>query len=359
MVDLKRLFSRPKPVVGLDIGSGSLKLVEIQETAKGPVLSHFSQMPQDRGVIVDGNLVAPEALTANIKTLFKDFKGRRKGVVTSLSGDAVIVKKVTMANMDEAELRETIHDEAGKYLPFDNMDKVNFDFQILGPNEYNPNQMDVLLVAAKTDIVSRYTQAVEAAGLRVVIMDADAFALETMYEANYDVGEDEVAVMVNIGASITNINVVKGGASIFTRDFLLGGNAVTEAIAARLGLSFADAEKIKVGEPLGRETARLNEVGNLLDYAESLGMEIERSIDYFRFTFGRENIKRVILAGGGARLPGLADSMAQRLGIPAEIAHPFQKIGVPKKVLTAEEAREIGPQAAVAVGLALRKVGDK
>ncbi|MCG6533417.1 MAG: pilus assembly protein PilM, partial [Syntrophales bacterium LBB04] len=198
MLNIMDLFARgKKKLVGLDIGSSSLKLVEILDTPKGPQLNHFSSIPLDRGAIADGALVEPEVITAKIKELFKSF-GRRKGVVTSLSGNSVIVKKVTFASMEEEELRGLIHDEAGKYLPFDDMDDVNFDFQILGENEFNPNQMEVLLVAAKKDIIQGYTGAIQAAGLSVSIMDVDSFALETMYETNYEIGENELVVIINI-----------------------------------------------------------------------------------------------------------------------------------------------------------------
>ena len=185
-------------------------------------------------MIVDGVVVEPETLTEAIKELFKQSGCKRKKIVTSISGHAVIVKKATFAQMDEEELRALIHDEAGKYLPFDDMSVVDYDFQILGENPYNPSQMEVLIVAAKKEIIEGYTKAIEAAGLIPVIIDVDSFALETMYEENYEFDENDVVVLVNIGASITNLNAVKGGVSIFTRDFTLGGNSVTQAIAANL-----------------------------------------------------------------------------------------------------------------------------
>ncbi len=251
MFDIKDLFSGGKQLAGLDIGSSCIKLAEIQDTPKGRILSRFSQMPLAKGVIVDGAVVEPEALTATIKELYKQSGCKRKKVVTSISGHAVIVKKATFAQMDEEELRALIHDEAGKYLPFDDMSAVDYDFQILGENPYNPSQMEVLIVAAKKEIIEGYTEAIQAAGLIPMIMDVDSFALETMYEENYEFDENDVAVLINIGASITNLNAVKGGVSIFTRDFTLGGNSVTEALAANLGVPFEEAEKAKI-EGIGR-----------------------------------------------------------------------------------------------------------
>ena len=358
--DISELLSGRKKLVGLDIGSSSLKLVAMQETSKkGYVLKSFHQVPVPRGVIMDGIVVEHEELTARIKELFKVSGCRIKSVVTSLSGHAVIVKKVSFATMDEGELRDLIHDEASKYLPFDDMAAVYFDFQILGANDYNPNLMEVLLVAAKKDIIDSYVEAIKGAGLSPLIVDVDSFALETMYEENYDFEETDVAVIVNIGASITNINVVKRGMSIFTRDFTLGGNAVTEAIQRQLGVTFDEAEKIKIA---GQDDAqRLQEAGvtDMLSLAEPICLEIERSVDYFRSTFSNEEIKQVLLSGGGAMIPGIAAAMTQRLGIDTEIINPFRKIGYDKKALDEAAIESIGPIAAVGVGLALRKIGDK
>lgn len=358
-IDIKELLSGRKKLVGLDIGSSSLKLVAMQESSKGYVLKSFYQIPVRRGVIVDGALVEHEELSARIKELFKLAGCSIKNVVTSLSGHAVIVKKVSFAVMEEGELRDLIHDEASKYLPFDDMAAVYFDFQILGANEFNPNLMEVLLVAAKKDIIDNYAESIKDAGLIPLIMDVDSFALETMYEKNYDFAETDVAVIVNIGASITNINVVKNGTSIFTRDFTLGGNAVTEAIQAKLGVTFDEAEQVKIAGPEGAK--RLQEAGvtDILSLAEPICLEIERSVDYFRSTFGNEEIKQALLSGGGAMIPGIAAEMTQRLGTDTEIINPFKKIGYDKKAIAGAAIESIGPIAAVGVGLALRKIGDK
>ena len=359
MFDIGELFSNSKQLVGLDIGSSSLKLAEIHETSKGYILSRYSQIPIPMGIIVEGVLVEPEELSIKIKELFKQSRCRIKGIVTSLSGHSAIVKKVTLANMNEEELRGQIRDEASKYLPFDTIEDVNFDFQILGGNEYNPNQMEVLIVAAKKDIIESYTSAIVKAGLKPLIMDVDSFALETMYEENYDFVEGDVAVIVNIGASITNINVLRNGMSIFTRDFTLGGNAVTEAIRNKLGLTFEDAEKAKVEGALNPDVPADQSGGDILAFAEPICLEIERSVDYFKSTYGGGDIKQVLLSGGGAKIPGIASDLTQRLNIDTEIINPFRKIGFDKKVIDAETIQSIGPVAAVAVGLALRKIGDK
>jgi type IV pilus assembly protein PilM len=359
LFDIMDLFSGKKPLVGLDIGSSSLKLVEIEETPKGFVLNRYCQIPLPKGVIVDGTPAGQEELTAGIKEIFKQSGCRRRSVVTSLSGQSVIVKKVSLANMEETELRDLIKDEATKYLPFDSMEGVNFDFQILGGSEFNPNLMDVLLVAAKKDIIDGYAEAVKNAGFNLVILDVDTFALETMYEENYDVEDEDVIVIINVGASVTNINVVKNGTSVFTRDFALGGNTVTEAIQSGLGLTFEEAERIKIEGKGGDAATESAFYDSLLAYADPLCQEIERSVDYFRSTYGGGSIKYALLAGGGAKLPGIAAALTQRLNIPTEIANPFRKIRMNEKNIDPSLMESIGPGAAVGVGLALRRLGDK
>lgn len=356
---LKSVFASKKELVGLDIGSSSLKLAEILETKTGHVLNHFSEISLDKGTIVDGVLIDPDALTEKVKALFRGTGLQRKALVTSLSGHATIVKKVTLPTMEESELRDLIHDEASKYLPFDNMDDVNYDFQILGQNEYNPNQMEVVLVAAKKDVIESFTEAIENAGLTVMIVDVDTFSMETVYEANYDFDPADIVVMVNIGASITNINVVKGSLSIFTRDFTLAGNSMTEAIQSSHSLMFDAAEAMKINGPEADEITREAFRGSLLSYADPICTEIERSIDYFRSTSGGDNVKKILLSGGVAAIPGITADLTQRLGIETEILNPFRSIEYNKKVLNTERIDEIRPIAAVAVGLALRKVGDK
>ena len=356
---LHSLFSRKKQLVGLDIGSSALKLAEILENRDGYLLSHFSRIPVEKGVIEDGVLIKPEALAEKIKILFKDAGLSRRGIVTSLSGNSAIIKKVTLPSMEDAELRDLIRDEASKYLPFDNMDDVNFDFQVLGANEFNPSQMEVILVAAKREVVEGFTDAIESAGLSAYIMDVDTFALETMYEANYDIDEDNIVAMINIGASITNINVVKGSASLFTRDFALAGNSLTEAIQAQHGVTFEAAERMKIDGPEGDDLTRKTFRESLLGYADPICAEIVRSIDYFRSISGGENIRKALVSGGTANLPGLAGALAGTLGISAEVIDPFRTIEYNQKKYAPEDMQAIGPAAAVAVGLALRRIGDK
>ncbi|MCX5829110.1 MAG: type IV pilus assembly protein PilM [Deltaproteobacteria bacterium] len=358
--NLKDLFAGKKQFVGLDIGSSSLKLVEILRNKGSYSMNRFLTVPLDKGIIVDGAVVDVDALAEELSRLFNNSGCKKKSIVTSLSGHSVIIKKATFPTMDAHDLQETIRDEASKYLPFDNMNDVNFDFQILGRNANNPNVNDVIIVAAKKDIIEGYAEAIELLGLSLAIMDVDSFALETMYQENYEYEEKDVVVIANIGASITNLNVVRNAASIFTRDFTLGGNIITEAIQSQYGVSVEEAEKIKLHGPEGDEYAKGEFFRNtLLSLADPLCAEIERSIDYFRSTYSDEDIKMILLAGGGANIPGIVNDLSQRMSVPVEIINPFKKITYNRKTMNDDHIREIAPIAAVAVGLALRKLGDK
>lgn len=357
-IKIKDLFSK-KHVVGLDIGSSSLKLVEISDTSKGYALDKFYQIPLDRGVIVDGALNEPDTLSQNIKELFKLSNCKTKNVVASLSGHSVVVKKVNFSNMGENELRELISDEAEKYLPFDDTKEINFDFQILGESDINPNLMEVVLVAAEKKIVDSYSNAIQKAGLKVIIMDLDSFALETMYEENYDFEEGDTVVLVNMGASMTNINVVKNGVSMFTRDFPMGGNSITEAMRGKMGVTFEEAETAKLEQGKINEAEGGDTKEDLLNYADPLFLEIERSVDYFGSTYRDESIKKMIISGGCAKIPGLTTALSQRLNIETVAVNPFKNISYDTKTFDHTYIEDISPIAAVGVGLALRRIDDK
>jgi type IV pilus assembly protein PilM len=358
MLKLENLLPGKKAIAGLDIGSSALKLVEVSDSSNGYLLNHLEQVLLPKGVISGGLLLEPDVLTAKIKELYNKSGCRTKKVATSLSGHTIIVKKATFPTSEESDLRELLDDEGEKYLPFDDIKEVNFDFQILGASDIMPGHMDVMLAAAKKEIVDSYVSALEAAGLKPVIMDIDSFALETMYEANYDFEENEIVIMVNIGASITNINVVRRGGSIFTRDFASGGNNVTESIQKRLGVSFEEAEDLKI-EASEAQPDQNSLSSEIIDDAESIVLEIERSVDYFRSTYSGEYIKKVLLSGGSAKIPGMLQVLTDRLSIETELVDPFRNIHSNNKNYNSAYLDRMGPVAALAVGLSLRREDDR
>ncbi|HON58815.1 MAG TPA: type IV pilus assembly protein PilM [Smithella sp.] len=360
MIDFKEIITGKKSLVGLDIGSSSLKLAEVISNSKGHFLNKFFEEPLPKGVIIDGVIADSVILSSKIKEIFKNAKCGRKGVITSIAGNSVIIKKITLEQMDESELRDLIRDEAGKYLPFENMDDVNYDFQILGENSYNPNQMDVIVVAAKKEIVNTYVETVAAAGLNVEILDVAPFVLETLYEVNYEYDIEDIVILINIGASTTGINIVRGGTSVFTRDFAIAGNSITEGLQQKFGVTFEEAEKIKLeGLPSAGENENQDLKNTILELAHPICMEIERSIDYFRSTFGGEDIKQILLAGGSAAIPNLTKHLSDMISVKTEIINPFLKIGYNKKSINVKNLESVKTVAASAIGLGLRKLGDK
>ncbi len=358
MLKLENLFSGKKSIAGLDIGSSTLKIIEISDSADGFVLNNLSHMRLPRGVIVGGLLQEPSILTEKIKELYKSSGIRTKTVVTSLSGHTIIVKKATFPSADESELRDLLNDEGEKYLPFDDIKEVNFDFQILGQSDVMPGHMDVMLAAAKKEVVESYVSAIESAGLKPAIMDIDPFALETMYEANYDSEESDIAVLINIGASITNINVIKRGGSIFTRDFASGGNSITESIQKKLGIDFDEAERMKI-EASENEDESNPLFHEMIDHAEPILLEIERSVDYFRSTYSGEYIKKVLLSGGSAKIPGILEGLMHRLNIETELINPFKNVRFNQKKFDPTYLEKAGAILALAVGLSLRREDDR
>lgn len=351
------ILGKKKNVIGLDIGSSSIKLVELSEGKTGYRLQSLGISPLPPEAIVDGALMDSVTVIDAIKELIKSAKTRTKDVVTSVSGHSVIVKKVTLPFMSKEELEESIKWEAERYIPFD-INDVNLDFQILGTASENPEVMDVLLVAAKKDIINDYVSVIIEAGLNPVIIDVDAFALENMFAINYEMGMDETIAMADVGASITNINILKNNTSAFTRDIFKGGNYITEEIQRQLHIDYEEAEKIKIGSKL--EATSQPMIQDILQAAsETLALEIANSLEFFQSTTTYEKVSKIYLSGGGSKIKDFDTILQQQTGIPVEIVNPFKKIEYNEKSFDIEYLREIGPMMAVGVGLATRKVGDK
>jgi type IV pilus assembly protein PilM len=349
------IWGRKKDVIGLDIGSSSIKLVELKEGKNGYKLQNLAvaQLPPE--AIVDGALMDSVTIIDTIRDLVGNSKA--KNVVTSVSGHSVIVKKINLPFMTESELEESIKWEAERHIPFD-INDVNIDFQIIGASAENPDLMDVVLVAAKKDIINDYVSVIMESGLNPVIIDIDSFALENMLAINYSIEKDEIVAVANVGASITNINILKNNISAFTRDIFKGGNQITEEIQRQLHIDYEEAEKIKVGGKI--DAASQSIVKNVLKTAsESLAIEIGNSLDFFQSTTTYEKTSKLYLSGGGSKIKDFDIILQQQIGIPVEIANPFKKVEFSEKNFDLEYFREIEPVMAVGVGLAARKVGDK
>jgi type IV pilus assembly protein PilM len=345
-----------KGSIGLDIGSSYIKAVKLKELKGSYELELFDVYPLPPELIVDGSIIDSIRLVDSIKDMVKKAGIKTKDTVIAISGhSSVIIKRIALPEMSEEELQESIKFEAEQYVPFD-IEDVDLDFQIIGPKE-EPGQMDVILVAVKKDIINEYISVVKEAGLNPIIVDVDAFALENMYGINYDIETDRNVALLNIGASTINMSILKGGISVFTRDSSLGSNLHTEAIQREFNLSYENAEKLKRGEPI--ENVQPESVISVIESAsEEILSEIIRSFDYYRSTTMHEDIAEVILSGGCALLKDFATMIAEKTGIETRVAEPFRNIRIPKK-FDMSQISEIAPIMSIAVGLAMRKQGDR
>jgi type IV pilus assembly protein PilM len=352
------VFRRTKALVGLDIGSSAVKAVELKPVGKTFKVTGFGTEPLPPDSIVDGAIIDGTAVADAIRRLFDGRAIKTRDVAASLSGNAVIVKKISLPIMSDAELAESIYWEAEQYIPFDIQD-VNLDYQILdrGDAAAGKATMDVLLVAAKKEKIADYTGVIAQAGRTAVVVDVDAFALQNAYEVNYGIDPNAVVVLLNAGASATNINILQGDQSVFTRDISIGGNAYTEALQRELNLPFETADALKRGQHV--DGATYDDARPVLRaVTENVMLEIQKTFDFFKATAASEKIDRIMLSGGASRAEAFTEMLGERFDAPVETFDPFKKIGFDAKRFKTDPA-EIASTVAVAVGLGLRRVSDR
>src|SRR5882762_8923556 len=352
-------FGKSKAVVGLDIGSSAVKAVELKTAGKSVKVVAFAIQPVPPDSIVDGAIIDGAAVAEAIRRVFENKAFKTKEVAASLSGNAVIVKKINLPVMTEAELAESIYWEAEQYIPFDIQD-VNLDYQILdaGAGPESKGTMDVLLVAAKKEKIADYTGVISQAGRVPVVVDVDAFALQNAFEVNYGLEPDAVVVLLNAGASAININIITGDQSVFTRDISMGGNSYTESVQKELNLPFESAEQLKKGQPV--EGVNSEDVLPVLHaMTENVLLEIQKTFDFFKASATSDRIDRIVLSGGAARVDGFVQALTERFNTSVEMFDPFKQIAFEPAKLGVEDPEGAAPMAAVAVGLALRRAGDR
>ena len=351
------MFGRSKSLVGLDIGSSAVKAIELRPAGKGYKVAAFGTEAVPPDSIVDGAIIDGTAVIDAIRRVFHSRNIKTKEVAASLSGNAVIVKKISLPTMTEAELAESIYWEAEQYIPFDIHD-VNLDYQILNRGDVGgKSSMDVLLVAAKKEKIADYTGVISQAGRQAVVIDVDAFALQNAYEANYGTDPGAVVVLLNVGASATNINILEGDQSVFTRDISTGGNAYTEALQKELNLPFEHADQLKRGTPVHGVT--FDDARPVLRaVTENVMLEVQKTFDFYRASAPSDRISRLVVSGGASRAEGFAEMLGERFQAPVEPFDPFRKVSFDAGKFGLD-ASEIAPTAAVAVGLALRRSGDR
>lgn len=349
------LFQRKKDILGIDIGSSSVKLVQLKPQKGGYSLVNMGVVSLPPEAIVDNALMDSPSIVDAIRNLVKSLSIKEKEIACSVSGNSVIIRKILLPSMPPEELEDQIQWEAEQYIPFD-INDVNIDFQLLANDEHDVSKMNVLLVASKKDIINDYITVFNEAGLKLMVMDVDSFSVQNVFELNYDSDPEDVYALINVGASIMNINIVKGGASLFTRDVQMGGNLYTEEIQKQFAMTRDEAEQVKItGE--SQEPDRLNDVIGRIN--DTIAIEIRRSLDFYNSNAGEGKIAKVYLSGGCSKTARLADAVGERLGVPVEILNPFNKIKYSEKEFDPEYLQAIGPLMAVATGLATRRSGDK
>lgn len=343
-----------KNLVGLDIGSSSVKAVELSRKGTALQLLNLGFENLQPDTIVDGQIMELNNVSNVISTIFSEHQIKTNRVAAGVSGHSVIVKNIVLPLMSEEELQESFSWHAEEHIPFDIAD-VNLDYELTGNSS---ESLHVLLAACKSDKIANVKQAIQLAGKQPIIIDVDAFALQNCYEVNYRPKPGEIVALLNIGASTMNINILNGTRSVFARDASVGGSQYTSLLQKELGLSFEQAEAVKRGQPLpeGIEPRPIQPI--IETVSDILALEVRKTMDFFRATAdeGEESIQKILLAGGGSKLPGLADYLSRRFEIPVEVFDPFRQIEVNDRKFDPEYMKEIVPEMAVAVGLALRGV---
>ncbi|KPJ60781.1 MAG: hypothetical protein AMJ46_04740 [Latescibacteria bacterium DG_63] len=345
------MLGKRRSSVGLDIGTSSVKVVELEDVGEGPSLVNFGIGELLPEAIVDGEIMDRQAVVDSIRNLIENKAIKDKHVATAVSGRAVIVKKILMDRLSEDDAREAIQWEAEQHVPYDVSDVV-LDFQILKA-DVGPKQMQVLLVAAKKEMVNVHSDLVKEAGLVPELIDVDAFAVQNALEANYDFGPEDVITFVNIGAERTNVSIVKDGIPHFTKDLSLGGNTVAEALQREHGLSHDDAVRVLKGEePDSYGISQFVQVA-----CDDLVITLDRALAYLRTSSEAEGLTRILLSGGGSRLEGVKELLNERFGVPTDIANPLLRVKYDASLFEGDDPSKEAPALTVAIGLALRKVG--
>jgi len=348
-------FGKKKGVAGLDIGSSSIKMVELDGKANNLSLVSlgYENLPDD--TIVDGQIMEMNVVSDVIQSVCSNHQVNSQRVVTGVSGHSVIIKNIVLPPMSAEELEESIDWHAEEHIPYDLAD-VSLDYHITAQNS---DSTHVLIAACKRERIDNIRQAVQLAGKEPVTIDVDTFALQNCYELNYNPDESQVVTLLNIGASTMNVNIVKGTRSLFTRDITVGGSQFTDVLQRSLGLSFQQAEAVKRGVSQAVEGIEEKSIEPLMNnVTEIVAMEIQKTFDFYRATTEDNDtvVQKILISGGGSKLAGLAQDLSARLELPVEVLDPFRNIKVDAQKFDPDYLSEIMPEMAVAVGLAMRGV---
>jgi type IV pilus assembly protein PilM len=349
------MFGKKKSVAGLDIGSSSVKMVELDGKLNNLNLVSlgYENLPAD--TIIDGQIMELNVVSDVIQSVCTNHQVNATNVVTGVSGHSVILKNIVLPAMSKEELEESIDWHAEEHIPYDLAD-VSLDYQVTAES---PEATNVLIAACKKERIDNIKQAIQLAGKTPVVIDVDTFALQNCYEVNYNPTDADVVTLLNIGASTMNVNIVKGTRSLFTRDITVGGSQFTDVLQRSLGLNFQQAEAVKRGVVDAVEGIEEKSIEPLMNnVTEIVAMEIQKTFDFYRATTEDNDtiVQKILISGGGSKLAGLAQELSERLELPVEVLNPFRNIKVDAKKFDPDYLNEIVPEMAVAVGLAVRGV---
>lgn len=346
-----------KHCIGLDIGSSSIKAIQLKKRKRGLEVCAFGMEPLAPQTIVDGTIMDQTAVVEAIRALWRRLKLRQKDVAIAIAGHSVIIKKISVPRMSASELAEQIPQEAEHHIPF-SRDDVEIDYDVVLEQNLS-GQMDLLLVAAKKEVVADYTQVVKDASLVPLVVDVAAFTAQNGFEANYELAPTETVILINIGAAISNINIIRGTQSLFTRDVTIGGNLFTEELQKQMNIPFEEAEAYKIGGSGADPGVVPEAVARVIDsVADIMAGEFQRSLDFFLATSAETQVSRVCLSGGTAKAVPLHRSIEQHSRLPVEVIDAWRNVSIHDS-LDSDFLAAHAPEALVGVGLALRAGNDK
>lgn len=349
------MFFKSKKVIGLDIGTSSIKLAEMDVNGKGAQLLSFGFAPTPVNSVTGGEIVDVGSVGMAIQSLINEVKSKRKNVATAMWGTAVIVKKITIPKMDKKLIKDQIRFEAEQYIPFD-INNISLAHHVLTGSS-SPDTMDILLIAAQNELVAQYTQVIEVCGLNCSVLDVSGFALANAFELNYGKIPGQTIGILNFGASITNFVALKNGEVIFSRDIPVGGANYTNEIHKAMGVTIPEAESLKLSAFSRKEIP--DEVHSIISATnEAVTEEIRSSLDFLSATTNGLVLNHCYYTGGSSATAGLVETVARVNGIQMEQFNPFLKVKANTKKFSPEYLDQISPFAAVVTGLALREVGD-
>jgi len=347
------LFGKKK-IVGVDIGTSSIKIAELDVGRRSSTLLAFGMMPTPAQCYAGGDITNTQVLGEAIRQLVSKIQTKRKHAATGLGGTSVIVKRVTIPRMDEKLIAEQIRWEAEQYIPYD-INEVNLGFEILKNAPANSDNMDLLLVAAVQAHVFKYAEALNMAGLACSVIDVSGFALVNCFKANYGEMAGQTVALLNIGAAASNLVVIENSEAVFCRDIPVGGLNYTTDLQKGLSVSFEEAEAIKLSFSRGHE-APSDASAVIQSSHEVIADEIKASFDFFLNSARSQNITRCFVTGGGSKMLGIMDRLTKI--VPCEKLDPFFNVKANSKVFSADYLSQIRDFSAVAVGLGLRQIGD-